>query len=521
MLNYWLIAHNVLCIIFFLSCLGIGILVYIKNPKKPLNRIFCALNISVAAFYLFHLLGVNASSETVAKLFLSSNWINILGSMFTAHLFFETLGLSQKHRKGLWVVYGSSIALIVLFIVRPDLMISGAAPKFHMPFYYVPGPWYLIMRLQNFIVITYATIILLKTYSKAQLDEKIRLNYLIYADLYAYTLVAATILPIYNINFPPAITMLFGAYTLIFAYGIFKYEMFNITIVAKKALVYGLIVTTISLFIIGINTASSLVADTFPGFPIWIIPLTSALIATLIGVIIWNKIKEVDVLKYEFISTVTHKFRTPLTAIKWSVNLLKEPTVTTGDKDVALESIEQSEQKLVELLEVIMDTYQSGNSQYEYVMHTTDFRDIVSETLKTQNAAAARRKIRISLVLPPAPLMVHADKNKIKFVVQTLVENAINYSPDAGIITITVASENGSAFCAITDKGIGIAKEDIGKIFSKFYRGNTARAKDTEGMGVGLNLAHNIMIRHGGDILVKSEGVNLGSTFTMKLPVRK
>ncbi|MES3031565.1 MAG: ATP-binding protein [Patescibacteria group bacterium] len=521
MLNYWLIAHNIICIIFFLTCSGIGILVYIKNPKKNLNKIFCALNISVACFYLFHFLGVNASSEASATLFFGSNWINILGSLFTAHLFFETLGLSQKHRKGLWVIYGSSIALILLFIVRPDLMISGAEPKFHMPFYYVPGPWYLIMRLQNLVVITYATIILLRAYSKAQLDEKLRLNYLIYADLYAFTLIAFTMLPIYDINFPPALTMLFGAYTLIFAYGIFKYEMFNITIVAKKALFYGLIVTSISFIIIGINTASSYVTANVPNFPIWVIPLISGLIATIIGVVIWKKIKEVDILKYEFISVVTHKFRTPLTAIKWSVNMLREPATTKADRDVALEGIEQSEQKLVELLEVIMDTYHSGNNQYEYVMHTTDLREIVRETLKTQNPMAEKRKIRISLLLPDRPLSVHVDKNKIKFVMQTLIENAINYSRDGSVISIKGAIESGTVVCAIEDKGIGIAKEDLGKIFSKFYRGNVARAKDTEGMGVGLNLAHSIAIRHGGDITVESNGVNTGATFTVKLPLRK
>jgi two-component system phosphate regulon sensor histidine kinase PhoR len=107
----------------------------------------------------------------------------------------------------------------------------------------------------------------------------------------------------------------------------------------------------------------------------------------------------------------------------------------------------------------------------------------------------------------------------MRFVIQTLVENAINYSKDNCSIIVNVEKKDNMIIISVKDSGIGIAKEELPRMFTKFYRGKEARSTDTEGMGIGLYMTHDIVTRHHGKIWVESEGPGKGSTFSISLPV--
>ena len=98
-----------------------------------------------------------------------------------------------------------------------------------------------------------------------------------------------------------------------------------------------------------------------------------------------------------------------------------------------------------------------------------------------------------------------------------MVSNAIKYTKDGGVIRVTAGEKDGSVWCTVKDNGIGIPKEDVNKVFDRFYRVDKARSRESGGTGLGLSIAKEIAVRHGGDITVKSS-LGRGTSITLSLP---
>jgi len=122
----------------------------------------------------------------------------------------------------------------------------------------------------------------------------------------------------------------------------------------------------------------------------------------------------------------------------------------------------------------------------------------------------------------PVDVCVLADPEKLRAIFQIMLDNAINYTPAGGSVSIKAYRDEKKhqGIIDITDTGIGMSKETISQIFNQFYRGNSARALDTEGMGVGLFMARNMIRRQNGIMTVQSLGEGKGSTFSVKLPLK-
>jgi signal transduction histidine kinase len=518
-IGYHLLIHNIVCIFALISTLGLGTLVLIKDHKRTIYVVFALLNFSVGFFYLSHLLGVNATTAEEAYEFFKYNWLNTAMVIFTAHLLFETIGESKKHKFGIWMTYITGFGLIGYYILFPDALLKMPVPKMYMPFYYVPGDFYTVMRIYVLAIPTYSCYYFFKAFIKSKGGEHVRMKYIAAALLFGYGIGTTSILPIYDVYFDPIISMLFGFYTLFLAYGIIEFETFNIKVVGKRAIVYGCFVATTSVLIVLINTINSIIIENYKGFPLWVLPLLSSFIAVGIGTFIWSRVKEVDVAKYEFITIVTHKFRTPLTSIKWSAEILESQNSTEVDKQEAVRAIKHSEVVLSELIETLVKAYRTDNEPYAYVNQKCDFKQIIDEVLAERRDLISEKMAKISFVSEPNLPPIFLDKDRISFVIQTIIDNAINYSPKGKIITIEVNREKNSIVSKIKDEGIGISKEELPHIFSKFYRGNAAKRADTEGLGIGLSLAHQIVERHGGELSVRSDGIGQGTEFTLRLPI--
>jgi signal transduction histidine kinase len=114
---------------------------------------------------------------------------------------------------------------------------------------------------------------------------------------------------------------------------------------------------------------------------------------------------------------------------------------------------------------------------------------------------------------------IQADKTRIQFALQIIFENSLIYTPETGKINIKARQVGGEVVVTIRDNGIGISLDDIPRIFSRFYRATNARHTDTEGMGIGLYMAKNIIEKHRGKIWANSLGEGKGSEFTITLPI--
>jgi signal transduction histidine kinase len=230
-----------------------------------------------------------------------------------------------------------------------------------------------------------------------------------------------------------------------------------------------------------------------------------------------RKIKENESQKYEFITIIAHKFRTPLTSIKWlALSLIQKETDPYKKQD--LEDINKSNQKLIDLTGTLIELTENANSsKASYVFERLSLCSLVRDVSDTFKDSFHKKNIFFS-VSCSEEIFVKADRPRLEFVIQTILENARNYTSPGKNVDVFVSRLHRRAIITVVDHGIGIDQKDISKIFSKFYRTQNAKSFDTEGFGVGLYLAKSIIRHHRGKIEIFSEGIDKGSTFSIVLP---
>ena len=257
--------------------------------------------------------------------------------------------------------------------------------------------------------------------------------------------------------------------------------------------------------------------DSFTTLPFWIPTLVFAVIAMIASIFVLKSMRRSEIMKHEFITTATHKFRTPLTHIKWAAeNLMKSGL--TDDQRMQIEYIEGATGKLVELTNLLMSISGHESGSFDYKMVPGDVSDIAEQALMALEDQFTVRKIHVSRNLEKRSI-ANFDSSRIRFVLQTFLENAIRYSPDGSSIDVTVSRQGNHVVCTVKDNGIGIPPNELSLLFSKFYRGKQATLTDTEGMGIGLYMSKEIVSHHHGKIWAESKGKQLGSTFGFSLPL--
>lgn len=220
-----------------------------------------------------------------------------------------------------------------------------------------------------------------------------------------------------------------------------------------------------------------------------------------------------------FVAQVTHELRAPLTNIRLSAETAIEDGEENPQVRAKLLNIINQEAKRLE--RVVSDML----SVAEMEAGTLDLRkddvrlDALFEDLKADYGRQARVKdITLEFNLPPKLPVIQADRDKLALVVHNLLNNAIKYTKEGGRVIVNVDIDHATLMVDVIDNGMGIAGDDIKRIFEKFYRATDARQAGITGSGLGLALARQIVNLHGGEIEVESK-VNKGSTFSVRLPI--
>ncbi|MDR6415762.1 ATP-binding protein [Pseudarthrobacter sulfonivorans] len=217
--------------------------------------------------------------------------------------------------------------------------------------------------------------------------------------------------------------------------------------------------------------------------------------------------------KDEFVSSVSHEFRTPLTSILGYVEILLEDE-PRDDQLGPLNIIRRNSERLLTL---VSDLLATRNGQLIVTPHAVD----VAELVRASVAAAMPKADAGSVVLKadaPGRLDAHVDGPRISQVLDNLVSNAIKYSPDGGNVVVSLAEEDGHVACRVSDTGMGMSSEDQAEVFAKFFRTSSVRRTAIPGVGLGLPISKAIVEAHGGTIQVESR-LGYGTTFTFRVPV--
>lgn len=233
------------------------------------------------------------------------------------------------------------------------------------------------------------------------------------------------------------------------------------------------------------------------------------------------RLRQLDEAKSEFLSIASHQLRTPLTSIKGLISMLQEGFwgPLNENQKKYLDQVAQSEERLLALIEELLDIsrIESGKIQFEF--KPTDLVKITKEIIKDLEPQAIEKHLYLRLEEPQEPLpLVRADAEKIKQVIQNLIDNAIKYTEEGGA-TINFKQEDGQIIFSIKDTGLGMPKEQLPLLFAKFQRGHIATSQHTEGAGLGLYWANKVIRAHNGRIWAESGGENQGSTFYFSLSI--
>ncbi|MEI6304445.1 MAG: HAMP domain-containing sensor histidine kinase [Candidatus Taylorbacteria bacterium] len=516
-MNIHLLIHDIVYSIDILLMIFFSLFALVKAKNNIAKVILLLLYAGVTIFITSHAIGVSVEDSELSRRILMFNLVDIFLPVFGIHCILALLGKHIEYRKTITLLYVIGVGLLAFFIINPRLFLVESVPKLYFPNYYEPGPYYWVMLLFFFGVVLYMFYQMRKLYLAASIIEKNRMKYFFIALILGYTIGSIDFLLIYNIPIDPVWGFLFVPfYCIPFTYAALNFELMNINIVAKRAFIYAIVSGVIGIALIFLNYINSLIIQSSPLFPNWLTSLVLAMIGAVAVLIVWRRIRETDVLKYEFISVITHKFRTPLTWVKWSVDNLAKGVPANLKPDV--EHIQRANERLIDLTNLLVNLADPSDKSYEYRLAPTEVNKLIKIVCENCNSRAKAKNIHFETMLQSKGL-VSVDTNKIQFVFQTLIDNAVTYTPSGGRISIETIDDNRFVTIRVSDTGIGISKEDLGYIFTKFYRTEKAMKSDTEGMGIGLFLSKKIVGKHGGKIRVESGGEGRGTSFVVSLPL--
>lgn len=230
--------------------------------------------------------------------------------------------------------------------------------------------------------------------------------------------------------------------------------------------------------------------------------------------------KEVDRMKTEFISLASHQLRTPLSAMKWFGEMLIKGdagALNTEQKAYA-DNILASNKRMIELVDDLLNISRIESGRIIIDPEPVHLQSMMDEVINEAKIKTNTKKQEIILSVQPNLPEVDLDKKLIREVYANLITNASKYTPDGGVIRISISTKGNDLVSEVNDTGYGIDERDKGKIFTKFFRSQRTSKFDTEGNGLGLYLVKTIIDSSGGKISFESsEGK--GTTFTFTLPI--
>ena len=223
--------------------------------------------------------------------------------------------------------------------------------------------------------------------------------------------------------------------------------------------------------------------------------------------------------KDEFLATLAHELRNPLAPLRMGIDLLMQRLADEAHPSVAntLTRMDRQMHHIVRLIDDLMDVARISRGVLELKRERTELTTVVSAAIDAQRLLIERRKHMLAVEMPQK-VWAHADSTRIVQIVGNLLHNAAKFTPDGGSIRIVLAEERGKAVVRVSDSGVGIPPEQIERVFAMFASVDRGSSPADRGLGIGLALARRLAELHGGMLSAKSEGANLGTTFTLELP---
>jgi PAS domain S-box-containing protein len=223
-------------------------------------------------------------------------------------------------------------------------------------------------------------------------------------------------------------------------------------------------------------------------------------------------------IKDQFLATLSHELRSPLTPILGWTSMLRSGQLTPPDAMHALDVIERNARLQAQLIEDLLDVTRIVSGKLRMQMGPVDLRAVVEAGLEAVGAAALKRGIALEVELGPEPVRVVGDPERLQQVVSNLASNAVKFSQDRGRVRVSLDVEAEAARLRVSDDGLGIGGEFLPHVFDRFRQATAGTTRTHGGLGLGLTIVRHIVQAHGGTVEAASEGVGRGASLTVVLP---
>ncbi len=518
-----------------------AVVVYSRNRRSITHKLFFTLIVTISmwvvSMFLLRVgqwLSLELQVLLAQLLFFSAAMIPTI-CMYFAHSFPNKNTPFSWWQKYLVPVF---IVAISILIWTPDIFIlnvsNGATILTNSNLHTVYSVYVI-----GFFLLSYF-ILLTRAYKEKNKLLKTRLMYVFLGALIPAIvgIVTNIILPHFNISeynwIGPVSTILSSG---ILTYSILRHRLFDVRIITTEILMFILWVITF-IQILTFKTISGILTSTL--IFILMVFIGILLIRSIIKEVKTReqlevltkelkdaneRLKQLDQLKTEFLSIATHQLRTPLTAIKGYLSMVTEGGYGEVPEQIqkVLKNISNSSSLMAETIEDFMNVSRIELGHIKYTMQNFNCIDLIIETVNELRPRTEKAGLKLSFKndnFKKSSLIVRGDYGKIKYIFSNLIENAIKYTPKGSItVSIDVNKKEKTARTIIKDTGIGIAKEEIDKLFSKFKRARNAHNINIKGAGLGLYVANEMAKAHNGKILAESEGEGKGSSFIIELPL--
>lgn len=233
-----------------------------------------------------------------------------------------------------------------------------------------------------------------------------------------------------------------------------------------------------------------------------------------------EKLEEVDISRQEFVSNVSHELKTPLSSIKvLSESLLLQDNISVDVYREFLQDINSEVDRMTNIINDLLQLVKLDRNQIQLVFKPVNLNDCTESILKRLQPLANKKNIHL-IYKKDKIVIADADETKLSLAISNLVDNAIKYTPNNGVINIDIDCDHQNAFIKVQDTGIGISEEEQSKVFERFYRVDKTRDRETGGTGLGLAITHSTILLHNGSIKLTSKE-NEGSIFTVRIPLKQ
>lgn len=514
--------------------LGFGILVFLKKSRSLVNVLFFLMTLALS-IWSFGYWQWMSSSDADTAIF----WVRILsiGSLLIPVFFYHWIIVILKKIHGInkfILLLSYLFVLVSLFFSFSEYFIVDVEQKLFFLFWPNPGVIYTLYLLIVYIgLILYSLYLLISRYLSSVGEHKYQILYIILGAVFGFGGGLTNFFLWYDIHIPPYGNFLVALFPLLLGYSIVKYRFFNIKTVATEILVVFILIT----LLIQLLLSNSLFEIILRGIFLILVAVFGYLLIRSVYQEVEHReeierlakdlekanvrLRELDRLKSEFVSIASHQLRSPLTSIKGYASLIMDGSFGEVSKSIceAVGKIFDSSGLMMTSIQDFLDVSKIEQGKMDYKYEVFDVKDLAKLVVEELRPTALKKDLLLSFNLIEKGIYpIKADYNKMKQVLNNLVDNSIKYTKKGSVTVYVSKKEEGKkVLIIVSDTGIGISKETLPKLFDKFVRSPNANSVNVSGTGLGLYVVKKMVEAHKGKVWAESEGEGSGTVFYVEL----